>query len=58
MECSGFRQQTLFLTSYELYNINTGNLNFCGYYLFNSVSYYSINYLDEVYWIVADKSET
>ena len=36
-------------------NINTGNLNFSGY--FNSVSYYRIVYLDEIYWIAADKSD-
>ena len=36
-----------------MFNINTGNLNL----LFSSVSYYRINYLDEIYWIVTHKSE-
>ena len=36
-----------------MFNINTGNLNL----LFSSVSYYRINYVDEIYWTVADKSE-
>ena len=36
-----------------MFNINTGNLNL----LFSSVSYCRINYLVEIYWIVADKSD-
>ena len=40
-----------------MFDINTGNLKFNSYQLFNSVNYYRINYLDEIYWIVSDKSE-
>ena len=40
-----------------MFNINTGILNFSGYYLFNSASHYRTSYLDEIYWIIADKSE-